>query len=44
MAVGERRDPYLSFNFLVELKGLAGIGKKTAEFLSQRIPGYESEF
>ena len=23
MAVGERRDPYLSFNFLVELKGLA---------------------
>ena len=28
----------------VELKGLAGIGKKTAEFLSQRIPGYESEF
>lgn len=28
----------------VELKGLAGIGKRTTEFLTQNIPGYESEF
>jgi LPS-assembly protein len=27
-----------------ELKGLAGIGKKTVDFLKQQIPGYESEF
>ncbi len=30
--------------FQIELKGLAGIGKKTAEFLKQQIPGYQSEF
>lgn len=28
----------------VELKGLAGIGKQTEEFLAQRIPGYEADF
>lgn len=28
----------------VELKGLAGIGKKTVDFLKQQIPGYQSEF
>ncbi|MEM7027486.1 MAG: LPS assembly protein LptD [Pseudomonadota bacterium] len=30
--------------FQVELKGLAGIGKKTVDFLKQQIPGYQSEF
>ena len=28
----------------LELKGLAGIGKKTVDFLKQKIPGYRSEF
>lgn len=28
----------------IELKGLAGIGKKTVNFLKQQIPGYQSEF
>jgi LPS-assembly protein len=28
----------------LELKGLAGIGKKTVGFLEQKIPGYRSEF
>jgi len=28
----------------MELKGLAGIGKKTVDFLKQQIPGYVSEF
>jgi len=28
----------------IELKGLAGIGKKTVDFLKQQIPGYQSEF
>jgi len=28
----------------VELKGLAGMGRKTVDFLSQSIPGYTSEF
>lgn len=28
----------------IELKGLAGIGKKTVDFLQQQIPGYHSEF
>ncbi len=28
----------------MELKGLAGIGKKTVDFLKQQIPGYQSEF
>ncbi len=28
----------------MELKGLAGIGKKTVDFLKQQIPGYRSEF
>jgi LPS-assembly protein len=27
-----------------ELKGLAGIGQKTVDFLHQNIPGYENEF
>lgn len=27
-----------------ELKGLAGVGKKTVDFLKQQIPGYQSEF
>jgi len=27
-----------------ELKGLAGIGEKTVDFLTRSIPGYESEF
>ncbi len=27
-----------------ELKGLAGIGEKTVDFLNRSIPGYESEF
>ena len=27
-----------------ELKGLAGIGQKTVDFLKQQIPGYQSEF
>ena len=30
--------------FQIQLKGLAGIGKKTVDFLKQQIPGYESEF
>ncbi len=30
--------------FQMELKGLAGIGKKTVDFLKQQIPGYQSEF
>ncbi|MEM6998865.1 MAG: LPS assembly protein LptD [Pseudomonadota bacterium] len=28
----------------MELKGLAGIGQKTVDFLKQQIPGYQSEF
>ncbi|MCG8379202.1 MAG: LPS assembly protein LptD, partial [Proteobacteria bacterium] len=28
----------------IELKGLAGIGKKTVDFLEQQIPGYQREF
>jgi LPS-assembly protein len=28
----------------LELKGLAGVGKKTVDFLKQKIPGYQSEF
>jgi LPS-assembly protein len=28
----------------LELKGLAGIGEETVDFLSERIPGYETEF
>lgn len=28
----------------LELKGLAGVGKKTSEFLKRNIPGYEREF
>jgi LPS-assembly protein len=28
----------------IELKGLAGIGEKTVDFLKQQIPGYQSEF
>ena len=28
----------------LELKGLAGIGQKTVQFLEQKIPGYNSEF
>jgi LPS-assembly protein len=28
----------------VELKGLAGVGKKAAEFLEKNIPGYERDF
>jgi LPS-assembly protein len=28
----------------LELKGLAGIGRGTVDFLEQRIPGYETEF
>jgi LPS-assembly protein len=28
----------------LELKGLAGIGKKAVDFLEQQIPGYQSEF
>jgi len=28
----------------LELKGLAGVGRKTVDFLTQRIPGYESSF
>lgn len=30
--------------FQIQLKGLAGIGKKTVDFLKQQIPGYQSEF
>jgi len=28
----------------MELKGLAGIGKKTVDFLKQQIPGYQRGF
>lgn len=28
----------------IELKGLAGIGRKTVDFLTQSIPGYKSDF
>ena len=36
---------YQSGIFLqLELKGLAGIGKKTVDFLEKKIPGYRSEF
>jgi hypothetical protein len=27
-----------------ELKGLAGVGQKTVEFLKEKIPGYQSGF
>ena len=27
----------------LELKGLSGIGRKTVDFLKQKIPGYESD-
>ncbi len=27
----------------IELKGLAGVGRKTVDFLKQKIPGYESD-
>jgi len=30
--------------FQFELKGLAGIGQKTADYLRENIPGYQSEF
>ena len=30
--------------FQVEFKGLAGVGKKTAEFLEENIPGYQRGF
>lgn len=30
--------------FQIELKGLAGVGQKTEDFLRENIPGYESEF
>jgi LPS-assembly protein len=30
--------------FQFELKGLGGLGKKTAQFLKRTIPGYEDEF
>ena len=30
--------------FQLELKGLAGIGQKTVNFLKEQIPGYQSEF
>ena len=30
--------------FQIELKGLAGLGTKTEEFLEQHIPGYQSSF
>ena len=30
--------------FQIELKGLAGIGQKTADYLRENIPGYQSEF
>jgi LPS-assembly protein len=29
--------------FQLELKGLSGVGRKTVDFLKQKIPGYESE-
>ena len=30
--------------FQIELKGLAGVGQKTADFLQENIPGYQSGF
>ena len=30
--------------FQIELKGLAGVGQKTADFLHENIPGYQSGF
>ena len=30
--------------FQLELKGLAGVGKKTVNFLKEQIPGYRSDF
>ena len=32
------------FFLQLELKGLAGIGQKTVDFLTQSIPGYEDEY
>ena len=32
------------FFLQLELKGLAGIGQKTVDFLAESIPGYENEF
>lgn len=33
-----------AFFLQVELKGLAGIGRKTVDFLTENIPGYERDF
>lgn len=38
------RDYNTGIFFQVELKGLAGIGQQTAEFLQESIPGYKSDF
>jgi LPS-assembly protein len=32
------------FFLQIELKGLAGLGEKTVEFLRMSIPGYDNEF
>ena len=42
---GPINDEFQTGFFLqVELKGLAGMGRKTVDFLSQSIPGYTNEF
>lgn len=42
---GSINDKYQTGVFIqVELKGLAGMGRKTVDFLSHNIPGYTSEF
>jgi len=38
------RDYNTGIFFQIELKGLAGIGQQTAEFLQESIPGYKSDF
>jgi len=30
--------------FQLQLKGLAGVGRGTSEFLKKNIPGYKNEF
>nr|VFJ99140.1 MAG: LPS-assembly protein [Candidatus Kentron sp. H]VFJ99325.1 MAG: LPS-assembly protein [Candidatus Kentron sp. H]VFK03973.1 MAG: LPS-assembly protein [Candidatus Kentron sp. H] len=41
---GAQEDFNNAFLLQLELKGLAGVGRKTAEFLTEIVPGYQSEF
>lgn len=39
-----RGDFQTGFFLQIQLKGLAGVGQKTVDFLNQQIPGYQREF